>query len=186
MTFSKLLFPFVLIFSLVSSVANAFPWDEWTNYNTIYSRGNWVLDQNYYNDGSQSCESRTDRNGYRFSIFTLSSGDYVIQFANDNWSFGDTMIGQDFVVQIDRHAPWEISGNKLGSKLSIVVTPPSDSLSRFFSEVARGITLYLMNDRGVEITRFSLRGTSRTLDQHRYCERQMFGGGFGSRSDPFN
>ncbi len=169
---------------LFFSGASASPWDNWTSYDTIYQHGYWVLDINNYSDGTISCESRTtNSNDYWFKMLTISTGDYVIQFENSGWDFGDVEQPQDFIVEIDRRGPWNISGYKQGKAIFIKVTPPSDSLSRFFTEVARGITLYLRNDRGIEIARFSLRGTSATLNQHRACERRIFTG-FRS-NDPF-
>jgi len=174
------------VLTLFASAGHTAPWDDYTSYDTLYSRGYWRLDINNHPDGSQSCESRTvNGEDYVFNMFTLSNGDYVIQFENEGWDFGADELNQDFVVEIDRRGPWNISGTKTANKIRTVVTPPSDGLSRFFTEVARGLTLYLRNDRGIEIARFSLRGTSATLNQHRQCERRIFSGGFRN-SDPFN
>jgi len=185
MSFFKLIGAAVFSTLLSFSPASSSPWDEWTSYDTIYQRGYWVLDINNYSDGTIACESRTtNSDDYWFKMLTISTGDYVIQFENDAWDFGDSQLNQDFVVEIDRRGPWNISGYKQGKAIFMVVTPPSNGLSRFFTEVARGITLYLRNDRGTEIARFSLRGTSATLNQHRACERRIFSG-FRS-NDPFN
>lgn len=174
-----------LVLTVLTGSAQSDTWDEYTSYDTLYSRGYWRLDLNQHPDGSTSCESRTvNGSDYVFNMFTLSTGDYVIQFENEGWDFGTDELGQDFVVEIDRRGPWNISGTKWSNKIRSVVTPPNNGLSRFFNEVARGNTLYLRNDRGVEIARFSLRGTSATLSQHRACERRIFSG-FRS-NDPFN
>ncbi len=186
MSLFKIFASFALTIAAFSSQSQAASWDEYTSYDTLYSRGYWRLDLNEHPDGSRSCESRTvNGSDYVFNMFTLSNGDYVIQFENEGWSFGDQELNQDFIVEIDRRGPWNISGTKVFNKIRTTVTPPSDGLSRFFTEVARGITLYLRNDRGVEIARFSLRGTSATLSQHRECERRIFSGGFRN-NDPFN
>jgi len=172
-----------LILSFGSVMAS--PWDNWTDYETIYQRGYWVLDINKYSDGTIACESRTtNSDDYWFKMLTINTGDYVIQFENNGWAFGEQQLNQEFVVEIDRHGPWTIPGFKQGKAIFVKVTPPSSGLSRFFNEVARGNTLYLRNDRGIEIARFSLRGTSATLSQHRACERRIFSG-FRS-NDPFN
>ena len=185
MSFSKNLIRAALYALILAGPASAGPWDTWDSYNTLYTRGYWNLDLNNNSDGSQACESRTvNSNDYVFSIFTLSYGDYVIQFEHKDWNFGNDELTQEFVVEIDGRGPWNISGNKWSNRIRTVVTPPSDGLSRFFTEVARGNTLYLRNDRGNEIARFSLRGTSRTLGQHRDCERRIFNGTFRS-NDPF-
>ncbi len=177
----------IALLILLTSVSAVFasPWDQWTRYDTIYQRGHWVLDINYYENGLRACESRTTNSeDYWFKILTLDDGDYIIQFQNDAWAFGDTILNQEFVVEIDRRGPWTISGSKQGSAIYTRVTPPSDGLSRFFTEVARGNTLYLRNGRGNEIARFSLSGTAATLSQHRDCERRLFSG--LRSSDPFN
>lgn len=185
MSISKIISSAALALSILVGSAQAFPWEDLSSWDTLYSRGYWRLDLNNHTDGTQSCESRTVNNdSYVFNIFTLSDGDYVIQFENDSWDFGLEVLNQDFVMEIDRRGPWNISGTKSGKRIRTIVTPPSDSLSRFFNEVARGNTLYLRNDRGNEITRFSLRGTSATLNQHRSCERRIFNGTFRS-NDPF-
>ncbi len=185
MSFLKTITSAALALTVFSSAVNAGVWDEYTSFDTLYSRGVWRLDLNQHSDGSQSCESRTvNGDDYVFNMFTLSSGDYVIQFENEGWDFGTEELNQAFVVEIDRRGPWNIDGTKWANKIRTVVSPPSDGLSRFFNEVARGNTLYLRNDRGNEIARFSLRGTSATLNQHRACERRIFSG-FRS-NDPFN
>ena len=185
MSFFKVLSSAALALSTLVGSAQSNTWDEYTSYDTLYSRGYWRLDLNQHPDGSMSCESRTVNNSsYVFNMFTLSTGDYVIQFENEGWDFGIDELDQDFVVEIDRRGPWNISGTKWNNKIRTIVTPPNNGLSRFFNEVARGNTLYLRNDRGVEIARFSLRGTSATLNQHRSCERRIFSG-FRS-NDPFN
>lgn len=185
MSFFKKIVGAAFVSVVCAGAVQAASWDEYASYDTLYSRGYWRLDLNSHPDGSLSCESRTvNSNGYVFNIFTLSTGDYVIQFENEGWDFGPDEVDQDFVVEIDRRGPWNISGTKAHNKIRTIVTPPNNGLSRFFNEVARGNTLYLRNDRGVEITRFSLRGTSATLNQHRACERRIFSG-FRS-NDPFN
>ena len=185
MSFHKSLSGAALALTVFTSAVQAGVWDQYTSYDTLYSRGYWRLDLNQHADGSQSCESRTvNSEDYVFNMFTLSSGDYVIQFENEGWDFGIEELNQAFVVEIDRRGPWNIDGTKWANKIRTVVSPPSEGLSRFFNEVARGSTLYLRNDRGNEIARFSLRGTSATLNQHRACERRIFSG-FRS-SDPFN
>ncbi len=185
MSFFKSLASAALALTVFYGSASAGVWDNYTSYDTLYSRGYWRLDLNQHADGSQSCESRTvNSDNYVFNMFTLSSGDYVIQFENEGWDFGTEELDQAFVVEIDRRGPWNIDGTKWANKIRTVVSPPSNGLSRFFNEVARGNTLYLRNDRGNEIARFSLRGTSATLTQHRACERRIFSG-FRS-SDPFN
>jgi len=155
MSFSKILAGAAVALALLTGTAQSGSWDEYTTYNTLYSRGYWRLDLNNHPDGTQSCESRTvNSSDYVFNMFTLSNGDYVIQFENESWDFGLEEQPQDFVVEIDRRGPWNISGTKWKNKIRTVVTPPSDGLSRFFNEVARGLTLYLRNDRGNEIARF--------------------------------
>ncbi|OUS08654.1 hypothetical protein A9Q96_04270 [Rhodobacterales bacterium 52_120_T64] len=168
----------ILAIGVMTSAASAVEWD------TLYSRGNWRLDLNYYDNGSRSCESRsTNSQDYVFSLFTWDDGDYVVRFTHEDWEFGDDAVDQDFVVAIDRRGPWEISGEKWDNVLQIIITPPSDTLTRFFGEVRAGNTLYLRNANGQEITRFSLSGTTATLNQHRNCESQILAG--IDRSDPF-
>lgn len=169
----------ILAFGLMATASSAVEWD------TLYSRGNWRLDLNTYDSGSRSCESRSvNSQDFVFSLFTWDDGDYVIRFSHDDWSFGSKTLDQDFEVEIDRRGAWEISGTKVNTVIQTIVTPPASSLNRFFSEIRRGNTLYLRNDRGVEIARFSLRGTTATLNQHEICERRILNG--ISRIDPFN
>lgn len=175
---TKLFTSIALAAGLVATSALALEWD------TLYSRGNWRLDINTHDDGSRSCESRTvNSSGYVFSLYTWDDGDYVIRFSHDDWEFGEEGIDQDFIVEIDRRSPWDISGEKFQSVIQLIVTPPSSSIERFFREIRAGRTLYLRNDDGVEITRFSLSGTTATLNQHRGCERVILSS--VDRSDPF-
>ncbi|MCF6305233.1 MAG: hypothetical protein L3J33_07675 [Rhodobacteraceae bacterium] len=179
MKFSNIFLSAALVIATTASSLAAFEWD------TLYQRGNWRLDINYYDNGSLSCESRTvNSQGYVFSLYTWDDGDYIIRFSHEDWSFGDTSQNQDFVVEIDRRGEWDISGTKFDGVIQTIVTPPASSLNRFFSEIRRGNTLYLRNDRGNEIARFSLSGTTATLNQHEICERRILNG--VSRIDPFN
>lgn len=76
-----------LAFGLMVSSASAVEWD------TLYSRGSWRLECNYYDNGAQSCESRTvNSNGYVFSLYTWDDADYVIRFTHDDWEFGDDSV----------------------------------------------------------------------------------------------
>lgn len=179
MKLKKLFTSIALIAGIAASGASALEWD------TLYSRGNWRLDLNLHDDGTRSCESRTvNSGGYVFSLYTWDDGDYVIRFSHEDWEFGEEIVDQDFIVEIDRRAPWDISGTKTENVIQLIVTPPSQPLERYFREVRAGRTLYLRNDDGVEITRFSLSGTTATLNQHRNCERRILSG--TSRTDPFN
>lgn len=178
MKMTKLFTSIALTAGIIASSAVALEWD------TLYSRGNWRLDLNFHDNGSKSCESRTvNSSGYVFSLYTWDDADYVIRFSNEDWDFGDDGIDQDFIVEIDNRSPWDISGEKFDTVIQLVVTPPSDSIERFFREIRAGRTLYLRSDDGVEITRFSLRGTTATLNQHVKCERRILTG--ASSSDPF-
>jgi len=180
MKLSKLILSTALAFLTVAgSVAAQTEWD------TLYSRGNWRLDLNYYENGDLSCESRTvNSQGHVFGLFTWSDGDYIIRFSYDDWAFGDNTQNQDFIIEVDGRGAWEVSGTKFSNVIQTIVTPPSNSLSRFFTEVRRGNTLYLRNERGTEIARFSLSGTTATLNQHEICERRILSG--NRTSDPFN
>lgn len=175
----KLFLSAALVFATLTGSVAALEWD------TLYRRGNWRLDINYHDNGQLSCESRTvNSQSYVFSLFTWDDGDYVIRFSHEDWAFGDTSQVQNFVVEIDRRGAWNISGTKFSNIIQTIVTPPASSLNRFFTEIRRGNTLYLRNERGVEIARFSLRGTTATLNQHEICERRILNG--TSRIDPFN
>ena len=179
MKISKTIISTILaVITFVGSVA-ALEWD------TLYSRGSWRLDLNYHDGGARSCESRTvNSQNMVFSLFTWDDGDYIIRFYNEQWDFGDATLDQDFVVEIDRRGEWDISGTKVNSIVQIIVTPPSGSLEKFVTEIRRGNTLYLRNDRGLELARFSLSGSTATLNQHEICERRILNG--VSRIDPFN
>ncbi len=70
-----------LALTILSSSAQSGVWDDYSSYDTLYSRGYWRLDLNQHSDGSRSCESRTvNGSDYVFNMFTLSTGDYVIQY----------------------------------------------------------------------------------------------------------
>ena len=78
-----------LAVGVMTTAASAIEWD------TLYSRGNWRLDLNYYDDGSRSCESRsTNSQDYVFSLFTWDDGDYVVRFTHEDWEFGDDTVDQ--------------------------------------------------------------------------------------------
>ncbi|MGE4610703.1 MAG: hypothetical protein AAED33_04800 [Paracoccaceae bacterium] len=161
MKVKRLLAVTTLSFGMMVSAASAVEWD------TLYSKGNWRLDLNYYESGAESCESRAVNAGdFVFSLFTWDDGDYIIRFTHEDWQFDDETVDQEIVIAIDGRGPLDISGETWDDVLQLMVTPPSDSLTRFINEVRAGNILYLRNDKGQEITRFSLKGSTATLNQH--------------------
>ncbi|MEO1918427.1 MAG: hypothetical protein ABGW81_01685 [Paracoccaceae bacterium] len=117
-----------------------------------------------------------------FSLFAWDDGDYIICFTHEDCQFDGETVEQEFVVAIGGCRPWDISGEKWNDVLQLIVTPPSDPLTRFINEVRADNILCLRNDKGQEITRFSLKGSAATLNQHQSCEILILPS--VSRSDP--
>ena len=161
----------------------AFAQSDWE---TLYERGDWRLDVNMYDDGALSCESYTvGSSEIVFSVFSWQGGNYSFEFYKDEWKFPSEVTDEDFVIQIDRRPPWDISGSKQDQTIWVEVANTDRDALNFLTEVARGQNVYLKNTKGAIIGRFSLRGSSATLAQHRDCAASIYSETAGD-SDPFN
>lgn len=139
------------------------------------------------------CEARSSiSNNVVASLYELQNGNFQIAFQNDNWNFPESSIPTKFVVKVDYRTPWDMSGSR--SRTSISIYPDdAEDLARFLNEVRNGRRLILSNDRSLEIANFSLSGSAQVLAELATCADRIrqnnssdpFGSTAATQADPF-
>ena len=66
-------------------------------------------------------------------------------------------------LQIDRRAPWSLTGAELYQNSVLFYLPDSQAGINFITEVARGNRLYLRDDSGSDVQNYSLSGSSASI-----------------------
>lgn len=159
-----------LVFLLFLACVNAAEAVEWE---TLIENGDWRLDVNLYDDGSLSCEALSlDAAVASVSFLEWQDGTTSISFSDRAWSFPEEAVATTFLVQIDRQAPWNLSGSRSGASIRLV-SADRDQTSRFFHEVRNGRRLVLMNERRQEIRSFSLNGSAAILEGLGVCRERI-------------
>ncbi|MDX5359701.1 MAG: hypothetical protein LPL00_00165 [Alphaproteobacteria bacterium] len=144
---------------------------EWE---TLFEKGAWRTDINIHDDGALSCESLTrNDDDVTFTYFTHEDGELVMLLHSDDWHFPAAGEDDEYVIQIDRNTPWNVEGTKRDQSIRTVFDPDSDAAPRFFREIYRGSVLVVRNDRGREITRFSLSGSAAAMHAHAECRERI-------------
>jgi len=174
----------LLIGSGLSIPAHAFEWE------TLYSKGDWRLDLNIHDDGELNCEARTsDFAGTVFMVESWDDRSMSITFFNEAWDFGEDIVDEDFRVRVGQREHWSVNGSKAESSIWAWLDD-DETAHEFLAEVYTGSTLYLMNDQGSTVSRFSLQGSASTLNALAECAQRIekttsdpFGG--ETSSDPF-
>lgn len=128
----------------------------------LFSHKHWQVAGVTWEDGSIGCQAEVSAPGESFAIWTLQDGTVSLQFFSTQWSFtdGDTA---DLQVQIDRRAPWTLTGARLSQNSVYFPIPGTDDGANFISEVARGNRLYLRDSDGTDVKDYSLAGSSASI-----------------------
>ena len=85
-----------------------------------------------------------------------------LQFYSTAWEFGEGQTA-DLGVQIDRRAPWSLTGAELYQNSVLFYLPDTNSGVDFIAEVARGNRLYLRDNDGADVQNYSLAGSSASI-----------------------
>ena len=128
----------------------------------LFSHKHWEVSVVSWDDGSVGCVAEVKAPGESFSIWTFPDGAVQLQFYSTSWEFGEGQTA-DLGVQIDRRAPWSLTGAELYQNSVLFFLPNSDEGGNFIAEVARGNRLYLRADDGSDVQNYSLAGSSASI-----------------------
>ncbi|HLQ18474.1 MAG TPA: hypothetical protein VK146_05795 [Tabrizicola sp.] len=128
----------------------------------LFSHKHWQVSIVGWDDGSVGCVAEVKAPGESFSIWTFPDGAVQLQFYSTAWSFGEGQTA-DLGVQIDRRAPWSLTGAELYQNSVLFYLPDDQAGVNFITEVARGNRLYLRDDGGSDVQNYSLAGSSASI-----------------------
>ncbi|MCU0904497.1 MAG: hypothetical protein MUE83_11555 [Tabrizicola sp.] len=128
----------------------------------LFSHKHWQVSIVGWDDGSVGCVAEVKAPGESFSIWTFPDGVVQLQFYSTAWEFGEGQTA-DLGVQIDRRAPWNLTGAELFQNSVLFFLPDSDAGGDFIAEVARGNRLFLRSDDGSDVQNYSLAGSSASI-----------------------
>lgn len=128
----------------------------------LFSHKHWQVSIVGWDDGSVGCVAEVKATGESFSIWTFPDGAVQLQFYSTAWEFGEGQTA-DLGVQIDRRAPWSLTGAELYQNSVLFYLPDDQAGVNFISEVARGNRLYLRDDDGSDVQNYSLAGSSASI-----------------------
>ncbi|MFN3282274.1 MAG: hypothetical protein ACK40I_11505, partial [Tabrizicola sp.] len=78
----------------------------------LFSHKHWQVSIVGWDDGTVGCVAEVTAPGESFSIWTFPNGSVQLQFYSTSWEFGEGQTA-DLGVQIDRRAPWSLTGAEL-------------------------------------------------------------------------
>jgi hypothetical protein len=128
----------------------------------LFSHKHWQVSIVGWDDGSVGCVAEVTAPGESFSVWTFPDGAVQLQFYSTAWEFGQGQTA-DLGVQIDRRAPWSLTGAELYQNSVLFYLPDSQQGVQFITEVARGNRLYLRDADGVDVQNYSLAGSSASI-----------------------
>lgn len=128
----------------------------------LFSHKHWEVSIVGWDDGSVGCVAEVKAPGESFSIWTFPDGAVQLQFYSTAWEFGEGQTA-DLGVQIDRRAPWNLTGAELYQNSVLFYLPNSNAGGDFIAEVARGNRLYLRDKDGADVQNYSLAGSSASI-----------------------
>ena len=128
----------------------------------LFAHKHWQVEVVGWDDGSVGCVAQVSAPGESFSIWTFPDGAVQLQFYSTAWQFGEGDTA-DLEVQIDRRAPWNLTGAELYQNSVLFYLPDDQAGVNFISEVARGNRLYLRSNDGSDVQNYSLAGSSASI-----------------------
>lgn len=128
----------------------------------LFAHKHWKVSGVAWDDGTMGCVAEVSAPGESFSIWTLQDGSVSLQFYSTAWQFADGETA-DLEVQIDRRAPWSLTGAELSQNSVYFNIPGSDAGGNFVAEIARGNRLYLRSADGSDVQNYSLAGSSASI-----------------------
>ena len=128
----------------------------------LFQHKHWQVSVVAWDDGSVGCVAEVNAPGESFSLWTFPDGAVQLQFYSTAWEFGEGQTA-DLGVQIDRRAPWSLTGAELYQNSVLFYLPDSQAGINFITEVARGNRLYLRDSDGSDVQNYSLAGSSASI-----------------------
>jgi hypothetical protein len=148
----------------------------------LFSHKHWQVEVVGWDDGSVGCVAQVSAPGESFSIWTYPDGTVQLQFYSTAWQFGEGDTA-DLEVQVDRRAPWNLTGAELYQNSVLFYLPDSGAGVDFVVEVAQGSRLYLRSADGADVQSYSLSGSRASIDALVECGEVITGPNSGN---PFN
>jgi hypothetical protein len=148
----------------------------------LFSHKHWQVEIVGWDDGSIGCVGQVSAPGESFSVWTFPDGAVQLQFYSSAWEFGEGDTA-DLEVQIDRRAPWNLTGAELYQNSVLFYLPDDQAGVNFIVEVARGNRLYLRAADGSDVQNYSLAGSRASIDALIECGNVI---GRANSSNPFN
>jgi hypothetical protein len=146
----------------------------------LFSHKHWQVEVVGWDDGSVGCVAQVSAPGESFSVWTFPDGAVQLQFYSTAWQFGEGDTA-DLQVQIDRRAPWNLTGAELYQNSVLFYLPDSNSGVDFIVEVAQGNRLFLRSADGSDVQNYSLSGSRASINALVEC-----GNAIGRPGNPFN
>jgi hypothetical protein len=146
----------------------------------VFSHKHWQVSVWAFDNGSVACSAEVNAPGESFSMWTFPDGAVQLQFYSTAWQFGEGDTA-DLEVQIDRRAPWNLTGAELYQNSVFFYLPDDQAGVNFIVEVARGNRLYLRSADGSDVQNYSLAGSRASIDALVEC-----GNVIGRAPNPFN
>ncbi|MFN4203591.1 MAG: hypothetical protein ACK4GM_11095 [Tabrizicola sp.] len=128
----------------------------------LFTHKHWQVSIVGWDDGSVGCVAEVTAPGESFSVWTFPNGAVQLQFYSTSWEFGEGQTA-DLGVQIDRRAPWSLTGAELFKNSVLFYLPDTKAGVNFITEVARGNRLYLRSADGSDVQNYSLAGSSASI-----------------------
>lgn len=146
----------------------------------LFSHKHWQVEVVGWDDGSVGCVAQVSAPGESFSLWTFPDGAVQLQFYSTAWQFGEGDTA-DLEVQIDRRAPWNLTGAELYQNSVLFNLPDDQAGVNFILEVAKGNRLYLRAADGADVQNYSLAGSRASIDALIECGEVIAAPG-----NPFN
>ena len=146
----------------------------------LFSHKHWQVEIVGWEDGSVGCVAQVSAPGESFSIWTFPDGAVQLQFYSTAWQFGEGDFA-DLEVQIDRRAPWNLTGAELYQNSVLFNLPDDQAGVDFIVEVAQGNRLFLRSADGSDVQNYSLSGSRASIDALIEC-----GNVISAPGNPFN
>jgi fatty-acyl-CoA synthase len=131
----------------------------------LFSHKHWEVSIVGWDDGSVGCVAEVKAPGESFSIWTFPDGAVQLQFYSTAWSFGEGQTA-DLGVQIDRRAPWNLTGAELYQNSVLFYLPDEQGRGEFHHRGRPWQPAVSARQRGSDVQNYSLAGLQR-LDLRR-------------------
>lgn len=148
---------------------------------TLFTHKRWEVRVVAFDDGKLKCVAQVNANNSSFAIWADGQAPARLQFFDKRWNLGQT--NADIVVRVDRRPKWDLFNARLNQNSVLFDLPNDTDGRRFVNEVRRGRVIYLGNNQGREVGRWSLSGSSAAVGALIDCVDLLKG---GRDDNPFN